>query len=102
MAKLVVLISFRLMGDFIRHGLKESGDGVRRGSLLHDEQSLSSVAGLSNVVEIECQPWFWLAQGAIKVRQSSKYLTRLHLMSELFNVFINRAVCFDVFVCDCT
>ncbi|TFK70120.1 hypothetical protein BDN72DRAFT_795723 [Pluteus cervinus] len=82
----------------IWHGLKASGDGVRRGSLWYNENTLAAYRYASEAVEIECSPWFYLMEGAIETRQRSRHLSRLHLMSELFNVFINRASSFDTSV----
>ncbi|TFK70123.1 hypothetical protein BDN72DRAFT_896704 [Pluteus cervinus] len=62
------------------HGLTPIGDGVRRGATL------------------ECSPWSYRMSGAVGRREDSRHLSRLHLMSELFNVFINRASSFDTSV----
>ncbi|KAJ7230547.1 hypothetical protein GGX14DRAFT_583780 [Mycena pura] len=57
------------------HGLTESGDGVRSGDAVgyHD----------------------WVIEGQMKAKLESRDLTRLVLLKELFNVFVNRLCSFD-------
>jgi len=78
-----------------RHGLKKAGDGVRRGTVVDSSSSIRDFSswGNSPVVSFECGPWRWHSHGAQKQREDSRSLTRLHLLKELFNIFLNRAVC---------
>ena len=71
-----------------RHGLKDAGDGVRRGTVLNNEDTLTP----GPIVELENLAWSWTAGGVNKERDKSRYLNRLDVQKELFNVFINRAV----------
>jgi hypothetical protein len=76
-----------------RHGLKDAGDGFRRGTVLNDENTLDAIAP-GPIVELENLAWLWTAGGVNKKRDKSRYLNRLDVQKELFNVFINRAVGF--------
>jgi hypothetical protein len=78
-------------GVLSRHGLKDSGDGVRRGSTVKNINTLSSF-GYNTTYEFECEDWTWRVGGVQKERETSRYLNRLDILKELFNVFINRAV----------
>jgi hypothetical protein len=74
-----------------RHGLKDAGDGVRRGTALINEHALNVYAP-GPVIELEKFAWAWSTGGVNKEQDKSRYLNRLDIQKELFNVFINRAV----------
>ena len=73
-----------------RHGLKDAGDGVRRGTVLNNENTLVYAPG--PIIELENLAWSWSVGGVNNERDKSRYLNRLDVQKELFNVFINRAV----------
>jgi hypothetical protein len=74
-----------------RHGLKAAGDGVRRGTIVKNEHNLRSY-GYGATHEFDLCHWVWRTSGAQKEREMSRYLNRLDVLKELFNVFLNRAV----------
>ena len=74
-----------------RHGLKEVGDGVRRGTAVKNTHTLAHY-GYSPTYEFECGIWTWHVGGKQREKEASRYLNRLDVLKELFNVFINRAV----------
>lgn len=74
-----------------RHDLKDAGDGVRRGSMVKKRNTLISY-GFQPNYEFEIYEWTWRVSGEQKERETSRYLNRLAVLKELFNVFINRAV----------
>jgi hypothetical protein len=74
-----------------RHGLKDAGDGVQRGTVLNNEHTLGVYAP-GPVIELENLEWSWSVGGVNKEQDKSRYLNRLDVQKELFNVFINRAV----------
>jgi len=71
-----------------RHGLRETGDGKRAGIIVDNGHTIFRYPS----ADFECRPWHWQSVGAHKMRESSRYLSRLDLLKELFNVFLNRAV----------
>ncbi|KAJ7581814.1 hypothetical protein C8J56DRAFT_1029289 [Mycena floridula] len=75
-------------------GLTYRGDGVKTGypTKSHD-QTLNSLPG--NMLDLECMSWHWRSNSTKGARDESRYLTRLHLLKELFNVFVNRISSFD-------
>jgi hypothetical protein len=52
------------------------------------------VYATGSVIELENLAWSWSVVGANEERVKSRYLNRLDVQKELFNVFINRAVGF--------
>jgi len=74
-----------------RHGLKESGDGVLRGTAMKNTHSLA-YCGYSPTHKFDCDTWRWHVGGERREKAASRYLNRLDVLKELFNVFINRAV----------
>lgn len=81
-----------------RHGLKDYGDGMRRGQPIETDRDLNSLVYsggqlVAPPISLEILPFFGIVpQGARKTREQSKHLSRLQLLKELFNVFLNRAV----------
>jgi hypothetical protein len=76
-----------------RHGIKECGDGTHRGLALETGTPLSVLPYSLPTITLECRPWFRrVTNAAHRARDESRHLTRLHLLKELFNVFLNRAV----------
>ena len=75
----------------LRHNLKPAGDGVRRGTIVKPEHSLIYY-GFGPTYEFEVLLWTWRTGGVHKGLETSRYLNRLDVLKELFNVFINRAV----------
>ncbi len=43
-------------------------------------------------VSFESDHWQWILSANQEIKQNSRYLTRLHLLKELFSVFVNRIV----------
>jgi hypothetical protein len=74
-----------------RHGLKAAGDGVRRGNVVKNEHNLKYY-GYGATYEFDMCDWTWRTSGVQKERETSRYLSRLDVLKELFNVFLNRAV----------
>jgi len=74
-----------------RHDLEPAGDGVRSGSIVKNHHTLATY-GFETTYEFECQDWTWSIGGVQKQRETTQYLSRLDVLKELFNVFINRAV----------
>ncbi|KAJ6518100.1 hypothetical protein C8R47DRAFT_1086007, partial [Mycena vitilis] len=79
------------------HGLTESGDGMRSGQIAKVDHPISHYAS-SDTVCFEYERWRWISSGAQQSREESKNLSRLDLLKELFNVFLNRAGSFDTAV----
>ncbi|KAJ7484167.1 hypothetical protein FB451DRAFT_1169243 [Mycena latifolia] len=79
------------------HGLKDCGDGMQRGSMLQPTSLLHHLPH-SSPISLECRPWQRNTNGAQRTRDESRHLSRLHLLKELFNVFLNRASSFDTTV----
>ncbi|KAF7342761.1 putative bifunctional E2/E3 enzyme [Mycena sanguinolenta] len=82
------------------HGLHDCGDGDQRG---YPQTSHSPLWDLveddpSKPIVLESREWRQTTGGARQARDESKHLTRLHLLKELFNVFLNRASSFDTSV----
>jgi hypothetical protein len=71
-----------------RHGLRQTGDGKRVGNIVGNGHIMSSYTSADFI----CLPWNWQSVGAHRERERSQYLSRLDLLKELFNVFLNRAV----------
>ncbi|KAJ7739067.1 hypothetical protein DFH07DRAFT_840632 [Mycena maculata] len=88
---------FTITDIVLWHGLKDCGDGVRRGSPLNPDEPIRDRADSSNLIALECKPWM-PSSGPTRARDESRHLTRLHLLKELFNVFLNRASSFDTAV----
>ena len=59
--------------------------------MVANENALTSY-GYSGAYEFDCDPWTWRICGVERQQETSRYLNRLDLLKELFNVFINRAV----------
>ena len=78
-------------GGFSRHGLKAAGDGVRRGSIVTNTDTVVRY-GNGPTYEFESDDWLWSVSGVQKQQETSRHLNRLDVLKELFNVFINRAV----------
>ncbi|KAJ7794583.1 hypothetical protein B0H14DRAFT_3556747 [Mycena olivaceomarginata] len=76
------------------HGLRDSGDGTLRGTPLDPDSALLrlSVDYNADVIVLESRAWVQMSGGARQAREESRHLTRLHLLKELFNVFLNRAM----------
>jgi hypothetical protein len=74
-----------------RHGLKDTGDGVMRGKALKNIHTLTYY-GYGPTYEFDCETWTWDVGGEQREKEASRYLNRLDVLKELFNVFINRAV----------
>ncbi|KAJ7728334.1 hypothetical protein B0H16DRAFT_242968 [Mycena metata] len=93
--------SLRITKIRLWHGLKQSGDGVYRGHPVDTDGDLADRILLSSLpsLKLECRFTGGVAlQGARAVREESKTLTRLHLLKELFHVFLNRVSSFDTTV----
>ncbi|KAF8148358.1 hypothetical protein K438DRAFT_1989266 [Mycena galopus ATCC 62051] len=82
------------------HDLHDCGDGQRRGEPLapHDTLLGLDVDDSSNAIILDSEPWVQITGGARRMREKSRHLSRLHLLKELFNVFLNRASSFDTSV----
>ncbi|KAJ7155126.1 hypothetical protein C8R46DRAFT_436742 [Mycena filopes] len=83
------------------HGLKNAGDGLSRGQPVDTDKALWNEARVSSTSSLELERrWTGRVtlQGARQTREASRTLTRLHLLKELFNVFLNRAGSFDTTV----
>ena len=78
-------------GVLSRHGLRAVGDGVMRGTIVKNTTTLTFY-GYSDAYEFDCDTWTWRVGGVQRQQETSRYLNRLVLLKELFNVFINRAV----------
>jgi hypothetical protein len=74
-----------------RHGLKAIGDGVLGGKALKNTHKLA-YCGHIPTYEFDCYTWTWHVGGEQSEKEASRYLNRLDVLKELFNVFINRAV----------
>ena len=48
--------------------------------------------GHSPTYKFDCDTWTWDEGGEQRENKTSRYLNRLDVLKELFNVFINRAV----------
>jgi hypothetical protein len=87
----VFLMHYYICNQFTRlcrHGLRQTGDGKRVGNIVGNGHTMSNYASAN----FECLPWDWQSVGAHRERERSQYLSRLDLLKELFNVFLNRAV----------
>ncbi|KAJ6451921.1 hypothetical protein C8R45DRAFT_1041477 [Mycena sanguinolenta] len=91
---------FRFTNITLWHGIHDCGDGEQRGYLQTPFSSLWDLAEdePSKTIVLESLEWRQPAGGAPQARDESKHLTRLHLLKELFNVFLNRASSFDTSV----
>ncbi len=63
-----------------------------RGTIVKNTKTLTCY-GFSATYEFDCETWTWRVGGEQRERETSRYLNRLDVLKELFNVFINRAVC---------
>jgi hypothetical protein len=79
-------------GVLSRYGLESAGDGVMRGRIVKNRKTLSSFGQFCSTYEFDCDTWSWGVGGVQRVQETSRYLDRLDVQKELFNVFINRAV----------
>ena len=77
-------------GVLSRHNLKPIGDGVSRGTIVKNANTLTPY-GYGSPFEFVCDTWNWRI-GVQREQDTSRYLDRLAVLKELFNVFINRAV----------
>ncbi|KAK7050214.1 putative bifunctional E2/E3 enzyme [Favolaschia claudopus] len=78
------------------HGLHDSGDGLFRGTPVEDDDILGSIINASPVTVLECHAFGGVRlSNARQTREDSRTLTRLNLMNELSNIFLNRAGSFD-------
>lgn len=87
-----MVIPRQIINEFLRHGIRDCGDGTQRGIPLACDEPVLDLVESSDSIKLECQPWRRMDGGARRKRDESKHLTRLHLLKELFNVFLNRAV----------
>jgi len=62
-----------------------------RGRALKNTHTLA-YCGHSPTYKFDCDTWTWHVGGEQKEKEASRYLNRLDVLKELFNVFINRAV----------
>ena len=58
---------------------------------MKNEHTLN-MCGHCNTYEFETHDLTWRVCGVQKERETSRYLNRLDVLKELFNVFLNRAV----------
>ncbi|PVF92994.1 hypothetical protein CPB86DRAFT_142196 [Serendipita vermifera] len=78
------------------YGLKSTGDGMRQGTIVQLDTSLMDFTrSASEPISFECDSWTWHSPYARKVIEESWNLSRLHLLKELFTIFLNRASSFD-------
>ncbi|KAJ7148093.1 hypothetical protein C8R43DRAFT_1108121 [Mycena crocata] len=89
---------FNLTTITLWYGVKDAGDGVTRGLQLGTETSLDHLANSSDSIALEIGVWRQVVPRGQHARDASRHLTRLHLLKELFNVFLNRAGSFDTTV----
>ncbi|KAJ7021307.1 hypothetical protein C8F04DRAFT_1141408 [Mycena alexandri] len=83
------------------YGLNDFGDGLYRGHPVDTDDDLAARIDTSSVPSLNLECCFTDGvplQGARAAREDSKTLTRLHLLKELFHVFLNRAGSFDTTV----
>ncbi|KAJ7670709.1 hypothetical protein DFH06DRAFT_1468485 [Mycena polygramma] len=93
------LPDLRLTDISLWHGLKDCGDGIQRGLPLEKDLVLHYLIESQPSISLECQPCTpFVPRGARRTRDDGKNLTRLHLLKELFTVFLNRAGSFDTAV----
>ncbi|KAF8067680.1 hypothetical protein FPV67DRAFT_1669576 [Lyophyllum atratum] len=71
------------------HGLHDAGDGHRLGHRVYTTSDISQYATL------ECHEWSRPQVASQVAREGSRSLTRLELLKELFNIFLNRVSSFD-------
>jgi hypothetical protein len=83
----------RLFDD--RFGLRAAGDGVKHGTSMSTYDSLNTCihasTGMPDII-LESYPWRWRLKGSFSTKIKSRQLTRLDLLKELFNVYVNRLV----------
>ncbi|KAG6918191.1 hypothetical protein DXG01_015979 [Tephrocybe rancida] len=75
---------------YSRNGLTDVGDGEEYGVPVKLDSDISRMTSL------HCNMWFWIARDSAS--EESRSLTRLHLLKELFNIFLNRVSSFDTSV----
>ncbi|KAJ6627692.1 hypothetical protein B0H10DRAFT_1905503 [Mycena sp. CBHHK59/15] len=80
------------------HGLRDSGDGIKRGNVVQTDALIADYEAHGRAISFQCLPWHWIVPRAQRTRESSRHLSRLDLLKELFNVFLNRAGSFDTSV----
>ncbi|KAJ7636660.1 hypothetical protein FB45DRAFT_1055980 [Roridomyces roridus] len=90
---------FSITDKMMWHGLRDCGDGVSRGTPLRPESVLMHLEDIPfSLIKLDLRQFQQMNTGARRTRKESKHLTRLHLLKELFNVFLNRASSFDTAV----
>ncbi|KIK54985.1 hypothetical protein GYMLUDRAFT_48188 [Collybiopsis luxurians FD-317 M1] len=93
--------AFSLSKTTLWHGLRAVGDGSRVGRPFSAALS-GTGSGASKLSSFLTSREQKLSCGPVHIPSStveeSRYLTRLHLLTELFNVFLNRACSFDTTV----
>jgi hypothetical protein len=67
---------------------------VRSGTIVQSDSDLTDYEPKndSDPISFECDDWTWRPPRAHKVAEESRHLSRLDLLKELFNIFLNRAV----------
>ncbi|KAJ7719267.1 hypothetical protein B0H16DRAFT_407841 [Mycena metata] len=87
------------VGDIaVWHGCEDAGDGMLRGVPIERDPILHYYIATKPSMVLECLPSTRFVPRARRSLDESKKLTRLHLLKELFNVFLNRAGSFDTAV----
>ncbi|KAJ6599761.1 hypothetical protein DFH09DRAFT_1070480 [Mycena vulgaris] len=92
------IYGLRMTDIALWYGMKDCGDGSQRGLVLQTDTSLSHFSHSSATISLQRRQWFRITHGARRARDESRHLSRLHLLKELFNVFLNRASSFDTTV----
>lgn len=79
------------------YGLKSIGDGIRHGKVIRSTSILTKYMeqNASDPITFQCRRWSWRSPRERRQIEETQHLTRLHLLKELFNVFLNRAASFD-------
>ncbi|KAJ7125758.1 hypothetical protein C8R43DRAFT_1135085 [Mycena crocata] len=83
------------------HGLQDSGDGLQEGRLAKLNNVMKHFYPDSDdphKISFKCEKWRWFSGSSQRTREESRYLTRLDLLKQLFEVFLNRAGSFDTAV----
>ncbi|KAL4244045.1 hypothetical protein ABKN59_010555 [Abortiporus biennis] len=85
------------------HGLKNAGDGKSRGSALDAstmisplERTLTSIGHLEMpTVRLSRRAYHYIPRGSERAKADSKYLSRLDIMKQAFEAFVNKSEAFD-------